>query len=130
ERELKGIYMSQENDYESMSVAEQIRTGLQQSIAQSKGQLNLRTTTLPARPPAATPGRVRKLRRKLGMSQSVFAAMLNVSPKLVQSWEQGLRKPDRSDLRLLQIIEAQPAIVNNLFGSPVRSAPRKRRAVA
>ena len=118
------------SDSETASFFERLKKGAEESIAYSRGELTLRTTTLPAPPPAATPGRVRKLRRKLGMSQSVFAAMLNVSPKLVQSWEQGLRKPDRGDLRLLQIIEAQPAIVSNLFGPPVRNAPRKRRAVA
>ena len=118
--------MSRKEDYEEMTVFEQIKRGLEQSISYSRGELTLRTTTLPARPPAATPRRVRKLRRKLGMSQSVFAAMLNVSPKLVQSWEQGLRKPDRGDLRLLQIIEAQPSIVSDLFGSRRQSGARKK----
>src|SRR5829696_1417664 len=104
------------SDAESSCFFDRLKKGLEESIAHSRGELTLRTTTLPARPPALTPGRLRKLRRRLGMSQSVFAATLNVSPKLVQSWEQGLRKPQRGDLRLLQIVEAQPAIVQKLFG--------------
>ncbi len=81
--------MSRAPDYENMSVFEQIQSGLQDSLANARGQLNLRTTVLPAPPPPASPRRVLSLRKKLKMSQAVFAATLNVSPKLVQSWEQG-----------------------------------------
>ena len=122
--------MSHATDYEKMTVAEQIRVGLEQSIAHSRGELNLRTTTLPAPPPSASPRRVARLRKKLGMSQSIFAATLNVSPKLVQSWEQGLRKPDRGALRLLQIIEAHPTIVSELLGRSQHQPLRPRKAVA
>ncbi len=83
--------MSRAPDYENMSVFEQIKSGLQDSLAHARGQLSLRTTVLPAPPPAASPRRVLSLRRKLKMSQAVFAATLNVSPRLVQSWEQGVR---------------------------------------
>lgn len=117
-------------EYEEMSVYEQIKAGLEQAIAQSRGELTLRTTTLPPPPPSASPQRVVKLRRKLGMSQAVFAATLNISPKLVQSWEQGLRKPDRGALRLLQIIEARPGIVAEVLKMPLTPSPRKRRKVA
>ena len=105
-------------DYEKMTPFEQIQQGLHDGIAHARGRLSLRTTVLPAGPPAASPKRVAALRRKLGMSQSVFAALLNVSPKLVQSWEQGVRTPMRADLRLLQIIENSPAIVGPLLPLP------------
>lgn len=36
--------MSQEPDYESMSGFEQIKSGLEDSIAHARGQLSLRTT--------------------------------------------------------------------------------------
>jgi len=75
------------------------------------------------------------------MSQSVFAAALNVSIKLVQSWEQGTRKPDRGELRLIEILIKQPEIVSNLIlaNEPIRQpskasrngkASSKRRATA
>jgi len=108
--------------YEELSVFQQIMQGLEDGIAHSRGQLSLRTTTLPAPPPPASARRVAALRRKLGMSQSVFAATLNVSPKLVQSWEQGLRRPLRGDLRLIQILEKDPGIVRALFGYRSRTA--------
>jgi putative transcriptional regulator len=117
--------MARRQDYEKLSVFEQIRKGLLDSIAYSRGELSLRTTRLPAPPPPASPAAVIALRKKLRMSQAVFAAMLNVSPKLVQSWEQGLRTPDRGELRLLQVIRKEPGIVRRLF-DPDR--PRRKTA--
>ena len=67
---------------------------------------------------AAAKGDPRKnaaLRRDLRMSQSVFAATLNVSIKTVQSWEQGLRAPNQASLRLLQIIRTQPSVVDTFI---------------
>jgi len=107
--------MSKTKNYEHLSVFEQIKQGLEESIAHSRGELSLKTTELPVPPPPASPKGIVSLRRKLKMSQSVFAATLNVSPKLVQSWEQGLRKPARGDLRLIQIIAQQPRIVEELL---------------
>jgi putative transcriptional regulator len=103
------------SDHEKASFFERIKKGLEQSIAYSRGELTLRTTVLPAPPPPASPKRVLSLRRKLKMSQSVFASTLNVSPKLVQSWEQGTRKPSRGDLRLIQIIQNDPRVLDWLL---------------
>jgi len=48
------------------------------------------------------------------MSQAVFPRVLNISPKTVQSWEQGLRQPTQAALRLLEVKEQQPEIIANL----------------
>jgi putative transcriptional regulator len=128
--------MTRKTDYEKLTVFEQIKLGLEQGVAQARGELNLRTTALPLPPPPASPQRVAKLRRRLKMSQSVFAAALNVSPKLVQSWEQGSRRPGRGDLRLIQLIEKRPQLIGELIFTPSANAPatptraRRGRAVA
>ena len=109
------VIMHRKVDYEKLSFFERVKLGLEQSIAYSRGELSLRTTTLPLPPPPASPKRVAALRRRLKMSQSVFAAALNVSPKLVQSWEHGIRHPSRGDLRLIQIIEKRPELLGELF---------------
>jgi putative transcriptional regulator len=116
--------------FEKMSVFEQIRAGLEDSIAWTKGQISLKTTTLPAPPPAAAAEHISALRRTLKMSQAVFAATINVSPKTVQSWEQGTRYPSDAALRLLQLVALQPGIVNQFFAvsprsSSMRTARRK-----
>jgi hypothetical protein len=44
--------MKDDADYERMSVFEQIKAGLEQSIAFSRGELSLKTTTLPLQQPS------------------------------------------------------------------------------
>jgi putative transcriptional regulator len=100
----------------SRSLFEQIKDGLEESIQFTQGELNLRTTTVPTRPPAVTARKIVALRQKLGMSQGVFAQVLNVSAKTVQSWEQGERKPSQAALRLLQVMQAQPQVVCQAAG--------------
>jgi putative transcriptional regulator len=98
----------------NVSFFQRLEKGLKDSIAYSRGELNLKTTRLPAPPLPASRQRVRTIRHRLRMSQSVFAAALNVSPKLVQSWEQGRRIPHGSDLRLLEIVAKKPQILRQL----------------
>jgi putative transcriptional regulator len=100
--------MTNKPDYETMSVFEQIREGLKEGIAHARGELTLRTTTLPAPAPTLGKSRVVGIRKKAGMSQAVFACYLNVPKKTLQSWEQGARSPKASEARLLQVFEAAP----------------------
>lgn len=58
--------------------------------------------------PEYSPEDIRRIRHRLGMSQHVFASMLNVSRGAVRNWEQGLRKPEGTAMRLLQIVEEHP----------------------
>jgi putative transcriptional regulator len=124
--------MNGERDYEKMSVAEQIREGLRESIAHGREKMTLRTTTLPRPAPKLSGRRVASIRKKAGMSQAVFARFLNVPTRTVQSWEQGARTPKAGEARLLQIVEAAPGEVEELVyrvssGSSDRS---KQRSVA
>jgi DNA-binding transcriptional regulator YiaG len=113
-------------DYENMSLAEQIKSGLRDSIAFTRGQLALPTTRLPAPPPPIRATGIIRIRKRLNMSQNVFAATLNVSPKTVQSWEQGVRRPSQGTLRLLEIFDRQPDVVEKFFELSVRcNTPRK-----
>lgn len=111
-------------NYETMSVFEQLTDGLTDSIEHAKGRLDLRSTTLPKPAPTPSKFRVAAIRKKMGMSQAVFAGYLNVPTRTLQSWEQGARRPKASEARLLQIFEAAPRDCLTL----VRKAARIRRA--
>jgi putative transcriptional regulator len=114
--------------HEAASFSDRLRKGMEDSISYSRGDLSLKTTTLPAPPLPATRSQVVALRKKLQMSQSIFAATLNVSTKLVQSWEQGLRTPDHGELRLIEILTKQPEVVSKLIlSASAVSSPRKSR---
>ncbi len=102
------------------SLFDQLKSGLEDSVAYSRGELSLKTIEAPAPPPPAAADDVRKLRRSLRMSQAVFAATLNVSRRTVQSWEQGLREPSDASLRIIQIVGQSPGIVAMLCGRTAR----------
>lgn len=106
------------------SVFEQVTSGLQDSIAHSRGKMTLVTTALPSPPPRMDPAEVADLRRRLQLSQAVFAATLNVSVKTVQSWEQGRRRPSDVALRFLELIANDPGVVHRLLrNEEVRTPP-------
>ena len=46
-----------------------------------------------------------RIRKKLHVSQSVFAFLLNASESTVRKWEIGAKEPGGANCRLLQIIE-------------------------
>jgi putative transcriptional regulator len=54
---------------------------------------------------------VRKLRAKLKLSQTQFAAKFGFTLDSVQNWEQGHRKPDGPARTLLAVIAKNPAAV-------------------
>ncbi len=62
-----------------------------------------------ATPPPFDAERVRALRRRLDLSQSVFAQVLGVSDKTVKAWEQG-HLPTSPMRRLLEIAEEHPEL--------------------
>jgi putative transcriptional regulator len=121
---------------DEMSVFEQIETGLRQSIIQARGQATLRTTVLPAPVPKLSRSRVAAIRKRVGVSQAVFARYLNIPVRTLQSWEQGLRTPKAGEARLLQLFEASPDECTRLVlqtdarGPRGASKPQRRRTKA
>jgi len=108
------------------SFFDRLKTAMEDSITYSRGQLSLKTTVLPAPPPAVNARQVIRLRERYNMSQGVFAAALNVSPKTVQSWEQGSRRPNQGALRLLEIFDRQPDVIRMFFGVAGRAGNGSR----
>jgi putative transcriptional regulator len=50
------------------------------------------------------PQQIKSLREKVHLSQSIFAAVLNISVSTVQKWEIGDKKPSGPSLKLLQLL--------------------------
>lgn len=78
-----------------------------------KQKLTLRTATMPLPAPVKplSPAQVRSIRRKLNVSQPVFAAMMNIPTVTAASWERGRRKPTGAALRLLDIARRHPEVL-------------------
>lgn len=51
-----------------------------------------------------------KLRRRLGVTQAVFAAMLGVHPQTVSKWERGIMHPTPADVARMTMMDAGLAL--------------------
>ena len=92
-----------------VKIYKELRESLRDALAYERGEsVNLRVTELPAPPKKIAPAEIRRIRRSLKASQTMFAVYLNVSPNAVRSWEQGTRKPQHAALKLLAIAKSNP----------------------
>ena len=97
---------------------ERLKQGLEEGIAHVQKGLTLRTVEVPEEPPEIDGPTLAAMRVQAAMSQSVFAKLLNVSTKTLQSWEQGVRRPSDASRRLLQIFSEQPGMLCRIVGLP------------
>lgn len=89
-----------------------LRQSLKDALSFEGGEpIDLRTTEIPAPPKAMKPAEIRRIREHLNASQVVFARFLCVSPKAVQAWEQGARRPQSTALRLLHLAKDNPEVL-------------------
>jgi putative transcriptional regulator len=91
------------------NIYDDLREGLRDAMTFERGEhVDLRVTELPDPPKKIKPKDIRVIRRKLNATQVIFATYLNVSPNTVRSWEQGTRRPQGADLKLLSIALKNP----------------------
>jgi putative transcriptional regulator len=92
-----------------VNIFEDLREALSDAAAYERGAaVNLRVSTMPSRPKQISAKEIRRIRRALNASQTLFAIYLNVSPNAVRSWEQGVRRPQQAALKLLTIAKKNP----------------------
>lgn len=56
-------------------------------------------------------------RLKSGLSQSQFAAALNISARTLQHWEQGRRQPSGAAETLLKIVARHPEVLKEVIAA-------------
>jgi putative transcriptional regulator len=103
----KSNYMSEE------SFAD-LKSAFEDALAYERGaRKDLRVThvAVPRPPKPMSKTEIAQIRQQLNCSQAIFAMMLNISPKTVQAWEQGLRTPSDAALKLLSIAKKRPEIL-------------------
>jgi len=97
---------------------------------QIEKRFTVRTAVLdpkPLLPSEYRPEAVRATRVKLGVSQAIFAQLLGISVKLVQSWEQGTRTPEMLARHVLDDINRNPENWIKRLARAGKSAARPRR---
>ncbi len=84
-----------------------LKKGLKEALAHAEGKITLHSELIeiPAPPEEYKADDVKRIRETCHYSQGIFARVLNVSVKTVQSWESGTRVPSHAALRLLEIID-------------------------
>lgn len=96
------------------SVGSEVIEALHNAVAYAKGE----TTKGRAHRVLVLPQvNVRRVRRKLGMSQNDFADQFGISAATLRNWEQGRRQPEGPARVLLTIIDREPAAVQRVLAS-------------
>lgn len=81
----------------------ELLSSVQEMDAILKGEKAASRTTQFAEP------EVTAIRQKTGLTQSQFAALIGVSQRTLENWEQGRRRPTGPAKVLLRIFDADPA---------------------
>ncbi len=93
------------------SVGRRIIEGLKEAIAWTRGENERARVTL-VHVPAVD---VRKVRRKMRLSQTQFAVKFGFPPATLRNWEQGRSHPDASTRVLLAVIAKHPEAVEDVL---------------
>ena len=82
-------------------IGQEILDGIREIKAHQLGELTLRTREV-SEPDA------RAIRQRMGLTQDAFAALLGVSARTLEGWEQGRRQPRGPALALLRVAAKHP----------------------
>ncbi len=99
-------------------LGEQLIEGMQNAVAYAKGQPVAGTRTTVIEVPMVD---VRALRRRLDMTQKVFAELFGFSLSSVRNWEQGTRRPEKAARILLAVIDRYPDLVRTTIAELCRT---------
>ena len=95
-----------------MSIYQSIMQGLSEATDYQQGKINPRKIKLIIKPvDTFNNDDIKQIRKRTGLSQVMFAGSLGVSPKTVESWENGRNKPHGSSCRLLEVIRDDPGFL-------------------
>lgn len=84
--------------------AEELGNKLLQSIKEMSAGKTARVTRV-------EPNEVAEARGKTGLTQKEFAEVLHISPRTLQEWEQGRRKPSGPAKALIDIAFRHPEVI-------------------
>ncbi|MFO0961291.1 MAG: hypothetical protein U0625_00135 [Phycisphaerales bacterium] len=119
--------MKKRADYKRIATEDALIEGLTEALEvldqgeRLEDRFTMRTVELNLAPQPLKSKDVRAIRAALTVSQSVFAHLIGVSVKTVQSWEQGTPPPPMA-CRLLGLIAEDPKRWTNALGASRRAS--------
>lgn len=87
---------------------DELLASMKQGVDHAAGKITARTHHLTALAEPFSAEEVAAIRKRMNVSQAVFADLLNVPKATAVSWERGLRSPSGAAVRLLQIARKNP----------------------
>ncbi|MFN3582108.1 MAG: helix-turn-helix domain-containing protein [Pseudomonas sp.] len=84
--------------------ADELGNKLLQSVKEMKAGKSARVSRV-------GPNEVAEARGKTGLTQQEFAEVLHISPRTLQEWEQGRRKPSGPAKALIEIAFRHPEVI-------------------
>ena len=94
---------------------DEMMQGVDEMAAQREGKITLRQVKVESRPaPEVTANDIVALRKKMKMSQKVFAMRVRTSVETLRNWEQDKAKPNAQAALLIKLVEQYPDMVDRL----------------
>ena len=94
---------------------DEMMQGVDEMAAQREGKITLRKVKVESRPaPEVTANDIVALRKKMKMSQKVFAMRVRTSVETLRNWEQDKAKPNAQAALLIKLVEQYPDMVDRL----------------
>lgn len=88
------------------NIGDELIESMQEALAYVRGEkANVRVTEVD------TSVEIKRIRKKVGLTQDAFATALGVSVSGLRKWEQGQRHPHGAALTLLQVMDKEPEAV-------------------
>lgn len=95
-------------------IGEELIESMQEALAYMRGEkTNVRVTRVDA--PSVE---IKRIRKKVGLTQETFATALGVSVSGLRKWEQGQRHPHGAALTLLHVMDKEPEAVIRAISAP------------
>ena len=95
---------------------DELMSGLNDALSHARGDKKLKMTTVKIHPVQdMTAKDITKLREKLSLSQGIFAQILGVSRKTVESWEYGKSHPNGTALRLMDLLGSEKDLIDKKY---------------
>mgnify|MGYP000182740652 FL=1 len=94
---------------------DEMMQGVDEMAAQREGKITLRQVKVESRPaPEVTANDIVALRKKMKMSQKVFAMRVRTSVETLRNWEQDKAKPNAQAALLIKLVDQYPDMVDRL----------------
>jgi len=99
----------------SLSFGEKLIKSAKQAEEHSAGNKKLRTNVIEIKPvPNYEPQQIKDVRAKLGLTQGLMGGIIGVSPKTIEAWEAGFRKPSGAAMRVIAELDTNPNYFNKI----------------